>query len=67
MRAGFRFSRVPCPECGEKIAENWLLRHLKREHPRPAGGSSPGISRLSEGSCCPWDNGLMFYLGQSTK
>lgn len=28
-----RYERVACPECGEMVARNWLLRHLKTEHP----------------------------------
>lgn len=29
------YARVPCPECGKMVAENWLVRHLKAEHPIP--------------------------------
>ena len=25
---------VKCPECGERVAENWLVRHMRREHAR---------------------------------
>jgi len=57
---------MPCPECGEMVAENWLLRHLKAEHPVPppdysdidvecrllvaAMNKFPGIETIE--SCC---------------
>ena len=33
MKRGYRYKRVECSECGIEVAENWLLRHLKDEHP----------------------------------
>lgn len=60
------YARVSCPECGKMIAENWLVRHLKAEHPAPppdysdidpecrplvaAMNEFPGIRTIS--SCC---------------
>lgn len=28
-----KMKRVACPECGEMIASNWYVRHLKAKHP----------------------------------
>ena len=33
MKSGYSFDIVKCPECGEELYENWLVRHMKREHP----------------------------------
>ena len=26
------YRRILCPKCGERVAANWLIRHLKVEH-----------------------------------
>lgn len=30
---GYIYPCEPCPECGKSIARNWMVRHLKQEHP----------------------------------
>lgn len=35
LREPIRMKRVECPECGEMVASNWYVRHMKREHPQP--------------------------------
>ena len=43
MEKGFKFDKVPCPECGEAVAENWLDRHIKQKHPNVNLVPSPGV------------------------
>lgn len=33
MKKGYKFERVACPDCGEEIPFNWLIRHRNAEHP----------------------------------
>ena len=35
MKAGYKFPVETCPECGKLVARNWMIRHLKKEHPLP--------------------------------
>lgn len=35
LREPVRMKRVPCPYCGEMVASNWYVRHLKDRHPEP--------------------------------
>lgn len=29
MSQSFTYEIVDCPECGAKVADNWLIKHLK--------------------------------------
>lgn len=29
MPSGYRFGVVTCPDCGQRVAENWIIRHMK--------------------------------------
>lgn len=33
MKQGYEYELVDCPECGEGMPRNWLVRHMKAEHP----------------------------------
>ena len=44
------YARVPCPKCGKLVAENWMVRHLKAEHPLPP----PLVVRVGRGSVILW-------------
>ena len=34
MKSGYKFKKMECPKCGLLVAENWYVRHMKKEHPR---------------------------------
>lgn len=34
MKKGYVYKRETCPVCGEGIAENWYVRHMKERHPQ---------------------------------
>ena len=33
MKAGYKYARSECPVCGKEMADNWIVRHMKKEHP----------------------------------
>jgi len=35
MEQGYKFGKSECPICGKIVADNWYIRHLKKEHPTP--------------------------------
>lgn len=48
MKKGYHFRQGPCPVCGVPFASNWLIRHLKKEHPvRADEGLPEAISQES--------------------
>ncbi len=33
MKKGYKYLRSRCKHCGDMIADNWYIRHLKEHHP----------------------------------
>ncbi|RLI51123.1 MAG: hypothetical protein DRP09_19530 [Candidatus Thorarchaeota archaeon] len=33
MKKGYKYKREQCPYCGDMIADNWWVRHLRIHHP----------------------------------
>ena len=39
---------VKCPECGARVAENWLVRHMRREHARADPPSAAILEQVQD-------------------
>ena len=37
VKVGYQFTYTRCPICGLHMAQNWLVRHMKKEHPQQEG------------------------------
>jgi len=43
MDKGYKFGKSECSVCGKNVADNWYIRHLKKEHPISNDASTPKV------------------------
>ena len=48
MEKGYIYPREPCHICGEMVAGNWYIKHLKKAHPDPIDPQKPTLDDALE-------------------